>query len=83
MSQVSVMLGIPVDASPWAVFGEIHARGYVVVIDAAPGGGLRATATGKPVVPTEREERVMHAVAADSLEELALELATAVVAWES
>lgn len=70
------MLGLPVEASPWAVFGEIHARGYVIVIDAAPGGGLRAVAT-------DRVAGVMHAVAADSLGELALELAAAVIAWES
>lgn len=75
---ISVLLGLPVDASPWAVFEELDRRGYSVSITPAPceDGWLRAEA---------RRGQVIHAAAAETIAALALELAAAVAGspWES
>lgn len=76
----SVMLGLPVDASPWAVFEELGQRGYWIGIAPGQDGWLRATAV-RQAGPLDGE---IHAVEAETIGELALQLAASVCSpWES
>lgn len=69
----SVMLGLPVDASPWAIFEEIERRGFTITITRGRGHALRVVAVRK-----EGMAGHIHALETDTIQELALGLADSI-----
>lgn len=76
----SVMFGIPVMSSPWAIFEELGRRGWAIGLQAAGEGRLRATAAHTSICDDGSVDVKMRSAEGASAAEVALLLARAVAA---